>query len=106
MPVVYKIQDSFSGEVLEESDANKIALSVGGEKWELFLSDDSVKKLYEAIDPFVKNEKPTGKKQPKITPAVREKIRVFAKKKNLGEVGARGRINYEIYEAWVEAGKP
>lgn len=101
--------DDLTGEESAEAATHTFALD--GVSYEIDLGHDSYDKLLEALAPFTKAARKTGKTR---KPAARKtggagnqdtaEIRAWAKK-NGYNVNDRGRVPAEIREAYVKAGK-
>ena len=113
--------DSLTGKDLDEkSGRNAVFIALNSDGWQLDLSDDSIGKLYEALEKFTKSEekvsarehyasrKPAAKAAagPAFTPEEREAIAAWAAANGLPPVSERGRIRKATVEGWQEAGKP
>lgn len=107
----YVLVDDYDGKELD-SDTKPTRVSIGRKAWNLYLSDDNLGKLYEALEPFTKDaEQDSGSQSaPKPTSdrartrAIREWAQAQGIKQPNGKpLGDRGRIPKEIEDAYDEA---
>lgn len=109
--------DSLTKEQVEEFTT--VYVAVDGKGYQLHLSPDSLKKLNEALEPFLEGEDDSispkayyGSRREAVTvstgPTVDERaaIAAFVEGQGLGHVGPRGRVRREFVEAWEAAGRP
>ena len=126
MAKIVMVEESLTGDLKREGELDRVVLSVGNDKWALYLSDQSKTKLMKALEPFTAREtvndpdefprsSTASSSGPKVNRAGRSAskysseelaaIRAWAAE-NGHEVAPVGRIAKKVSEAWVEAGSP
>lgn len=116
--------DDLDGKELPDG-TQPIRVALGRRSWNVYLSDDNQKKLYDALEPFTKDAEPADTTRELPAPRRRrgnrslgsddgqsnaKEVRQWAQANNIKDdrgrpVGDRGRIRPEIFTAWEEANK-
>lgn len=88
-----KLVDDLDGTAAAET----VEFSINGKNLAIDLSEDNAKRLREHLEEFVAAARPSGRRSPKETAA----IRAWAKEAGY-EVSARGRLDEKIITAYYE----
>lgn len=93
----------------DEEGAETLRFGLEGKQYEIDLTETEAQSLKEALKPYVEAGRRPSKAARGVKTAVQNpetaRARAWAQSEGYG-LGARGRINQHIWDAWAAAGKP